>query len=122
MAEWLEHIHPAGNRARGELVWKSEPERRFCACAPDGAFRDVNRAFLDMFGLESVEDAQKATFAELMNDEPLPELFSQALAGEPSRTRIRAENDDGAEEIEISLAPDRQGKKLRGVVGSVFRV
>ena len=92
------------------------------ACAPDGAFRDVNRAFLDMFGFESVEDAQKATFAELMNDEPLPELFSQALAGEPSRTRIRAENDDGAEEIEISLAPDRQGKKLRGVVGSVFRV
>ena len=26
------------------------------------------------------------------------------------------------EEIEISLAPDRQGKKMRGVVGSVFRV
>ncbi len=92
------------------------------SCTPEGEFRDVNQAFLEMFGLESVEEAQKATFADLMNDEPLADLFAQALAGEPSRTRIRAENDDGSEEIEIALAPDRQGKKVRGVVGSVFRV
>jgi len=92
------------------------------ACDSEGCFRDVNAAFLEMFGLESEEDAQKAVFADLMNDDPLPDLFAKALAGEPSRTRIRAESDDGAEEIEISLAPDRQGKKIRGVVGSVFRV
>ncbi len=92
------------------------------ACTPEGEFREVNAAFLDMFGYDSVEDAQKAAFADVMGDDPLPELFAKALAGEPSRTRIRAESDEGPEEIEISLAPDRQGKKIRGVVGSVFRV
>jgi len=92
------------------------------ACSPDGFFREVNAAFLDMFDFSSVEEAQKASFADVMNDDPLPDLFAQALAGTPSQTRIRAESDDGCEEIEISLAPDLQGKKTRGIVGSVFRV
>ena len=71
---------------------------------------------------EAFQAAPEALQAAEPQASSLPDLFSQALAGEPSRTRIRAENDDGAEEIEISLAPDRQGKKMRGVVGSVFRV
>ena len=92
------------------------------ACAPDGRFRWVNEAFVEMFGVD--DDVQKYSFADFMDDEPLPTLFAQALAGEANATRIRAENAEGGEgeEVEIALAPDLHGKKVRGVVGSVFRV
>ena len=92
------------------------------ACAPDGRFRWVNAAFVEMFGVD--DDVQKYSFADFMDDEPLPTLFAQALAGEANATRIRAENAEGGEgeEVEIALAPDLHGKKVRGVVGSVFRV
>ena len=75
-----------------------------------------------MFGVD--DDVQKYSFADFMDDEPLPTLFAQALAGEANATRIRAENAEGGEgeEVEIALAPDLHGKKVRGVVGSVFRV
>ena len=92
------------------------------ACAPDGRFRWVNPAFVQMFGMD--DDPQRFSFADFMDDEPLPALFAQALSGESSATRIRAENSDGGEgeEVEVALAPDLHGKKIRGVVGSVFRV
>ena len=92
------------------------------ACAPDGRFRWVNPAFVQMFGVE--EDVQKFSFVDFMDDEPLPSLFAQALAGESTTTCIRAENAEGGEgeEVEIALAPDFHGKKIRGVVGSIFRV
>ena len=92
------------------------------ACAPDGRFRWVNPAFVQMFGVE--DDVQRFSFADFMDDEPLAALFAQALSGESSSTRIRAENAEGeeGEDVEIALSPDIHGKKIRGVVGSVFRV
>lgn len=93
------------------------------ACAPDGHFRWVNAAFLEMFGHESEDEVQKLVFADVFDDEPLAELFSAALAGHADAVRIVAEEDDSAgEDVEIRLAPDIHGKKTAGVVGSVIRV
>ncbi len=96
------------------------------ACAPDGRFRWANTACLDMFGYSSEDDILKMSFADLMPDDPLPELFARALAGERTATRITADEDDGEasakKDIEIQLAPDQHGKKTVGVVGSVIRV
>ena len=94
------------------------------ACAPDGHFRWVNPAFAEMFALETDDDeASGHCFAEILDDEPLAELFAKALAGESSVMRLRAEGEGGqAETVEVALAPDLHGKKIRGVVGSVFRV
>jgi len=117
-------------RRRGQIEAFRSKENAFnvaqtalFVCASDGAFTHVNKAFLEMFDFSDVEEVQKSYFSELMNDEPLPELFAKALLGESNEIRIRAEGDDGSvEEIEIALAPDRHGKKICGVVGSVFRV
>jgi len=95
------------------------------ACAPDGHFRQVNAAFREMFGIgEDAEDISDLSFADFMADDPLPSLFAQALTGESNAVRIHAENSEGgeSEEVEVSLSPDMHGKKVRGVVGSVFRV
>ncbi len=94
------------------------------ACAPDGRFRQVNAAFRELFGISAeAEDVSAFTFVDFMCDDPLPALFAQALAGETNTVRVRAENADGgsAEEVEVALAPDMHGKKIRGVVGSVLR-
>lgn len=93
------------------------------ACTAEGRFRAVNPAFLQMFGLEAEEDARAASFGEFFEDEPLAALFKQALAGETAAVRLTAE-EDGTDEkdVEVQLAPDRQGKKIVGVVGSVIRV
>lgn len=94
------------------------------ACSPDGRFRWANSACLDMFGYESEDGFLKLAFTDLMPDEPLPELFSRALGGERSATRITAEEGDAGakKDIEIQLAPDLHGKKIVGVVGSIIRV
>ncbi len=95
----------------------------FC-CDVDGRFTYVNKAFADMFGLEDEEAAQKHVFAEFMSDEPLPEHFKKALEGESSTVGLVAEEseDGNDEEIEIILAPNRQGRKIKGVVGSIIKV
>ncbi|MGN0847638.1 MAG: PAS domain-containing protein [Kiritimatiellia bacterium] len=93
------------------------------ACAPDGRFRGANAACLEMFGYESEEEIQKLSFADLMDDAPMADLFACALAGETNTVRITAQEDDAdAKDVEIQLAPDRQGKKIVGVVGSIIRV
>lgn len=98
-------------------------EAALFVCAPDGRFRRVNRSFLDMFGYADDAEAARHTFSELMPDDPLPTLFSQAMNGERSATRIKAEEDGAkSEEIEIQLEPDLHGKKIAGVVGSIIRV
>ena len=57
-----------------------------------------------------------------MADDPLPEHFKKALAGEVTVTGLVAESDgDDQEEIEVILAPNRQGRKIVGVVGSVSK-
>ena len=92
----------------------------------DGArvFRSVNRAFLEMFDARDEAAVLGRTFESLMPDEPLPDLFSRALAGERVSYRIVADTDTQEEtEVEIQMAPDVQGKdKIFGVVGSVLRV
>lgn len=93
------------------------------ACDTEGRFTQVNAAFLDMFGLADEEEAASRVFAELMGDDPLPENFQKALAGETTTTGIVAESEfDDDEEIEITLAPCKSGRKIRGVVGSVIKV
>jgi len=93
------------------------------ACTAEGRFRAVNAAFLELFGIESEEEALKASFEDFFEDEPLAELFKRALAGETATVRITAEEDGvAAKDVEVQLAPDRQGKKIVGIVGSVIRV
>lgn len=92
-------------------------------CSPDGRFTSVNKAFCEMFDLQSEADAQKLTFAEVLTDEPLPANFKKALDGVRTTTGIVAENDcEDDEEVEVVLAPDSVGHKVRGVVGSVVKV
>lgn len=94
------------------------------SCDQEGRFTQVNQSFLDMFGLEDEEEARGHVFSDFMTDEPLPENFQKALVGESSTVGIVAETSEGEddEEIEITLAPNRVGRKIRGVVGSVIKV
>lgn len=87
-------------------------------------FQAVNRAFLALFDLPDKEAVVGRLFEELMPDEPLPSFFERALAGESLTYRIVADTDAGsAEEVEVSMAPDRQGKeKVVGVVGSILHL
>ena len=92
-------------------------------CDKEGHFTSGNKAFREMFDLESDEDLAKASFDELMSDAPLPENFKKALDGQTTTTGLVAESDgEDDEEVEIVLAPNRLGKKVRGVVGSVIKV
>ncbi len=93
------------------------------ACDAEGRFTQVNDAFLQMFGFDDEDAAKSRTFGELMNDDPLPVNFHKALEGESSTIGIVAESDGSDDdEIEITLAPNRDGRKIRGVVGSIMKV
>ncbi len=94
------------------------------SCDVDGRFTHVNDAFLKMFGLEDENDACSHVFTDYMNDDPLPDNFRKAVAGEESTVGIVAETDDAEddEEIEISLSPIRSGRKVKDVAGSIFKV
>ena len=91
-------------------------------CDPDGRICEANDAFLEMFGLDGIEDARSHTFADFMGDDPLPDKFQKALAGERSVTELVAEGDgDDQVELEIALGPNLHGRKVQGVVGSIVR-
>lgn len=91
-------------------------------CDSEGNIRDCNTAFCEMFGLEDEEAARKHVFVDFMNDDPLPENFRKALAGETTVTCIVAEGDEDQEEVEVVLAPNMHGHKNHGVVGSIRKV
>lgn len=90
-------------------------------CDAEGRICECNDAFLQLFGLKDLEDARRHVFSDLMGDEPLPEKFRQALAGETTVTGIVAEGESGSEELEFVLAPNVLGRKERGVVGSILK-
>ncbi len=93
----------------------------FC-CEADGSLAEVNDEFLALFGLKDEDEARRHSFSDLMSDDPLPENFKKALAGERTVTGIVAETgDDDQEEIEVVLAPNRHGRKIVGVVGSICK-
>ena len=92
------------------------------ACDADGNIRECNTAFCEMFDLKDEDDARTHTFAEFMSDDPLPENFKKALAGETTVTGIVAEGDEDQEEVEVVLAPNMLGHKCQGVVGSIIKV
>jgi PAS domain S-box-containing protein len=92
-------------------------------CDSTGRFTSTNKEFRDMFDIPSEEAAEKLTFAEVLSDDPLPANFKKALDGISSTVGIVAENEsDDDEEIEIVLAPNKLGRKVLGVVGSVTKV
>ena len=93
------------------------------ACDSEGLFTEVNAEFLEMFGLEDVEAARRLHFTDLIDDDPLPDDFKKALAGETSTVGIVAKSDDDDDhEIEVRVGPSRLGNKIVGVVGSICRV
>lgn len=93
------------------------------ACDEKGAILEANAAFCEMFDLKDVAEARMHSFADFMNDAPLPENFGKALAGERTVTGIIAEGEgDDQEEIEITLAPDAHGRRVTGVVGCIQKV
>ena len=63
----------AAFRTRGNAYEVSQAA--LFACTADGRFTAANPAFLQMFGLETEEEACKAFFAEYFEDEPLAALF-----------------------------------------------
>ena len=94
----------------------------FC-CDAQGEFRSVNRAFLEMFALAEKEDVIGKPFRKVIADEPLPELFQLALAGESQTYRLSAESQDGQVMLEFRLEPDVQEKgRIVGVVGSIAQL
>jgi len=94
------------------------------SCDPDGRFTNVNMSFLELFGLSDEAEARTKVFADLMGDDPLPANFKKALEGETHTVGVVTEAEEGedASEIEITLAPNRVGRKVKGVVGSVMKV
>ena len=94
------------------------------ACDTEGRITQANHAFLDMFTLASVDEACQHSFVDFLPDDPLPENFKKALAGETTTVGVVAQSDDGGkdEEVEVSLGPVRVGRKLKGVAGSVLKV
>ena len=93
-------------------------------CDQEGRFTSANKAFRDMFDIVTDEGLGKVTFHDLMSDPPLPEHFRKALDGKTTTTDIIAESDGEkkAQDIEIVLAPNMLGKKVRGVVGSIMKI
>lgn len=92
-------------------------------CDLDGRFTESNSEFREMFGLENENEAKALTFNYFMSDEPLPTNFKKALDGETTTAAIVAEGDgEDQEDLEITLAPNRVGRKIVGVVGCVERV
>lgn len=92
-------------------------------CDREGNLRDMNDAFLALFGIPSEDEARKHVFADLMGDEPLMDGFRRALEGERVELTIVASGDDGAEEkLDIILSPNMHGRKNHGVVGSILKV
>ena len=91
------------------------------ACDAEGNIRECNETFCLMFGLKDVEEARTHVFADFMGDDPLPENFKKALAGETTVTGIVAEGEEDQEELEIVLGPNQLGRKVDGVVGSILK-
>lgn len=91
-------------------------------CDGNRQFRQVNRAFLEMFDQADENAVVGRPFEELMPDEPLPSFFDRALSGENLSYKVVAETDDGeVQEVEVQMAPDSHGKdKVLGVVGSIL--
>ncbi len=92
------------------------------ACDPEGKVCECNTAFCEMFGFEDENEARTHVFTDFMEDDPLPENFKKALAGEKTVTDIVAESEEDQEEVEVILAPNMHGHKCQGVVGSVRKV
>ncbi|MBR7181141.1 MAG: PAS domain S-box protein [Kiritimatiellae bacterium] len=92
------------------------------ACDREGRFMEANEAFMKMFNLADTDVLRTRSFSDLMGDHPLPENFAKALAGETTEVCIVAQTDSGEEDesLQITLAPVTDGRKVRGVAGSII--
>ena len=102
-----------------EAAFEIAPAALFC-CSRDGDFTEVNDEFLELFGLDSADEARKRSFAEFFTEPELKSNFARALEGERTGAEAAAESDGGGK-FKVTLAPNRQGRKIVGVVGSVTK-
>ena len=93
-------------------------------CDAERVFRQVNPAFLAMFGFSSADEVVGTRFDEVFADEALRGLFDGALAGETGEGQVSIESGaGGAALLEVRFEPDRQqGGKIFGVTGSMIQI
>lgn len=93
-------------------------------CDATGKFTFVNPAFCEMFDLADEDEAVNHSFEDFLNDKPLLENFKKALAGEETTVNIvsEVEGETSCVEVEVRLAPNKIGRKVRGVIGSISRL
>lgn len=82
------------------------------ACDSNGAVRECNAAFCELFGLDDVAAARRQSFGDFFKGELLAEGFRRALGGE--RTTVAAPGIG-----DVLLVPNVHVRKTVGVVGAV---
>ena len=85
----------------------------FCV-DPDGRLTNANGAFCALFGLADEEVAKQRKLGDCLLGEAFAEGVRKALGGETTEVREAG--------LEAVFAPDRQGRKVVGAVGSVRKV
>lgn len=88
-------------------------------CDGDGCLRYVNDAFLSLFALEDEEAARRRNLRDLLGD-GVKDSFARALAGET--VTVTCALVGNAANVRVTLAPDRQGRRICGAVGCLERV
>ena len=89
-------------------------------CEAGGRLVECNEAFLALAGVKDVETARQHVLTDFVRGEAVAEALKGALAGEASVTCPAA--DGAGQALEVVLAPNLNGRKVQGVVGSVRRV
>ena len=88
-------------------------------CSSDGFFTNVNQALLQSFNIPNVEEAFKVRFIDLLPD--AMRYFAKALSGEQIREKFTVNDAQGqVVNLEISLAPIKNGNEVSGVAGSLM--
>lgn len=88
------------------------------ACNQQGVIVEANEAFCALVGLKSVNVAIDRKCGEFLNGDDLAANFEKVLLGQTAEFAVWA----GGGEVKVRLCPNRIGRKIQGVVGSVTKV